>query len=61
MSVQSIVTDANFSIPTYIQSNQSQKGYASQLGAMSHTPIDSPTSTRLGLCSSLALLSQGWF
>ena len=39
MSVQSIVTDANFSIPTYIQSNQSQKGYASQLGAMSHTPL----------------------
>ena len=27
------------SIPTYIQTNQSQKGYASQMEAMSHTQL----------------------
>ena len=36
MCPQSIATET---IPTYIQTNQSQKGDASQLGALSHIPL----------------------
>ena len=44
----------HWSIPIYLQTNQSQKGDASQLEAMSVSyPTDSPIATRQGLCSSL--------
>ena len=51
MSPQCIATETT---PTYIWTNQPQKGDASLLEAMSHTPIDSATPASLGLCNSLS-------